>query len=64
VGCWNDDTQNVWWDGTQWATRATESGNTALYRWVPFAVPVTTTQVRLVVTGTQDGGTRVAELTP
>ena len=52
------------WDGTQWVTQADVSGNTALYRWIPFAAGVTTTQVRLVVTGTQDGYTRVAELTP
>jgi alpha-L-rhamnosidase len=40
------------------------SGNSALYRWIPFAASVNTSQVRVVVTGTQDGFTRIAELTP
>jgi alpha-L-rhamnosidase len=52
------------WDGSQWTTQATVSGNSAVSRWVPFSSPVTTTQVRTVVTGTQDGFTRVAELAP
>ncbi|MFC1402009.1 MULTISPECIES: family 78 glycoside hydrolase catalytic domain [Streptacidiphilus] len=53
------------WDGSQWVTQADVSGNTALYRWIPFAGEVTTTQVRVVVTSDQDGAfTRVAELTP
>ncbi|MFC1418051.1 alpha-L-rhamnosidase-related protein [Streptacidiphilus cavernicola] len=55
------------WDGTGWTTQAEVSGNSAVDRWIPFSTPVTTTQVRLVVTGsqTQNGNfTRVAELTP
>jgi hypothetical protein len=55
------------WDGTQWVTQATVSGNSALYRWIPFATTVSTSQVRVVVTAsqTQNGNfTRVAELTP
>ena len=55
------------WDGTQWVTQATVSGNTALYRWIPFAATVSTNQVRVVVTAsqTQNGNfTRIAELTP
>ncbi len=52
------------WDGSQWVTEATVSGNSSLGRWIPFASPVTTTQVRVVVTGTQDGFTRIAELSP
>ncbi|MEY9962740.1 alpha-L-rhamnosidase [Streptacidiphilus sp. MAP12-16] len=52
------------WDGSQWVTQADVSGNSALYRWIPFAAGVTTTQVRIVVTAAQDGFTRVAELTP
>jgi alpha-L-rhamnosidase len=52
------------WDGTQWVTQASVTGNTALYRWIPFASPVSSTQVRLTVTATADGFTRVAELTP
>ncbi|WP_052433071.1 alpha-L-rhamnosidase-related protein [Streptacidiphilus carbonis] len=55
------------WDGTAWTTRATVAGNTALDRWIPFDSPVTTSQVRLVVTAsqTQNGNfTRVAEFTP
>jgi alpha-L-rhamnosidase len=52
------------WDGTGWVTQANVSANSALYRWIPFPSVVTTTQVRLTVTATQDGFTRVAELTP
>jgi alpha-L-rhamnosidase len=52
------------WDGTQWTTRASVTGNSSVSRWVPFAAPVTTTQVRVVVTGTQDGFSRIAELSP
>jgi alpha-L-rhamnosidase len=52
------------WDGANWVTQATVSGNSQLYRWIPFAARVTTTQVRVAVTGTQDGYTRIAELTP
>ena len=54
-------------DGTAWTTQAQIAGNTALYRWIPFAGPVSTSQVRVVVTGseTQNGNfTRIAELTP
>ncbi|KIF74166.1 hypothetical protein QR77_09535 [Streptomyces sp. 150FB] len=50
------------WDGSGWVTRAEVSGNSALHRWIPFASPVTATQLRVVVTGTQDGFTRIAEL--
>ncbi|WP_329459502.1 family 78 glycoside hydrolase catalytic domain [Streptomyces sp. NBC_01497] len=52
------------WDGTGWVTEARVSGNADVSRWVPFASPVTTAQVRVVVTATQDGFTRIAELTP
>jgi alpha-L-rhamnosidase len=52
------------WDGSQWTTQATVTGNSQVYRWIPFTATVSTTQVRLVVTATQDGFTRVAELTP
>ncbi|MEY9962738.1 hypothetical protein ABIA33_000764 [Streptacidiphilus sp. MAP12-16] len=55
------------WDGTAWTTQAQVSGNSALDRWIPFSGPVTTSQIRLVVTAsqTQNGNyTRVAELTP
>ena len=52
------------WNGTNWVTQATISGNSQLYLWIPFTAPVTTTQVQVVVTGTQDGYTRIAELTP
>jgi alpha-L-rhamnosidase len=45
-------------------TQADVSGNTALYRWIPFGSPVTTAQVRVVVTGAQNTFTRIAELTP
>jgi Bacterial alpha-L-rhamnosidase 6 hairpin glycosidase domain/F5/8 type C domain len=55
------------WDGTQWTTQATVTGNSDLYRWIPFPQPVSTTQVRVVVTAsqTQNGNfTRIAELAP
>jgi alpha-L-rhamnosidase len=52
------------WNGSAWVTQAGVSGNSSVYRWIPFATPVTTSQVQVVVTGTQDGFTRVAELTP
>jgi hypothetical protein len=55
------------WDGSQWVTQASVTGNSALQRWIPFASPVTTTQVRAVVTASQvqNGNfTRIAELTP
>jgi Bacterial alpha-L-rhamnosidase 6 hairpin glycosidase domain len=55
------------WDGTQWVNQATVAGSSALYRWIPFATTVSTTQVRIVVTAsqTQNGNfTRIAELTP
>jgi hypothetical protein len=55
------------WDGANWTTRATVTGNASLARWVPFDAPVTTSRVRFVSTAsqTQNGNyTRVAELTP
>jgi alpha-L-rhamnosidase len=52
------------WDGAQWVTRATVTGNARTYRWIPFPAEVTTDRVRVVVTATQDGFTRIAELTP
>jgi hypothetical protein len=55
------------WDGTDWVTQAQVTGNTALYRWIPFPATVSTTQVRVVVTAsqTQNGNfTRIGELTP
>ncbi|MEV6635104.1 family 78 glycoside hydrolase catalytic domain [Actinoplanes sp. NPDC051470] len=52
------------WDGATWTTQATITGNTATNRWIPFRAPVTTTQVRVVVNGSQNLYSRVAELTP
>jgi alpha-L-rhamnosidase len=52
------------WDGSQWTTRATVSGSTALFRRIAFDRPVTTTQVRVVVTGAQNSFSRIAELAP
>jgi hypothetical protein len=55
------------WDGTGWATQAQVTGNSALYRWIPFPSTVSTAQVRVVVTAsqTQNGNfTRIGELTP
>jgi hypothetical protein len=55
------------WDGGQWVTQATVTGNSARYRWIPFRSAVSTGQVRIVVTGSQPQNgnfTRVGELTP
>ena len=56
------------WDGSAWQPAATVTGNSAVQVPVPFAAPVTTTQVRLTVTQDQDTPrgqfTRVNELWP
>lgn len=52
------------WDGAQWTTRATVSGNSSLHRWIPFSTPVTTSQVRVVVTAGVGAFSRITELTP
>jgi hypothetical protein len=55
------------WDGTAWTTVAQVAGNAALYRWIPFDSPVTTSRIRVAVTGSQPQNgafTRIAELTP
>lgn len=56
------------WDGSAWKTAATVAGNTQVRRAVPFAAPVSTTQVRITVTADQDTSkgdfTRVNEVYP
>jgi hypothetical protein len=56
------------WDGSQWTTQATVTGNTAVMRRVPFAAPVSTSQVRITVTKDQASSkgefTRINELYP
>jgi alpha-L-rhamnosidase len=52
------------WDGTQWVTQAAESANTSVYRWIPFAAPVSAAQMRIVGTGARNTFTRIAEFTP
>lgn len=52
------------WDGSDWVTRAEVTGNSDQYRWIPFAAPVSTDRLRVVVTADQDSWTRIAELTP
>ncbi|GLZ01731.1 hypothetical protein Acsp02_89820 [Actinoplanes sp. NBRC 103695] len=52
------------WDGATWTTQATITGNTARNRWIPFRAPVTTTRVRVVVNGSQNLWSRIAELAP
>jgi hypothetical protein len=55
------------WDGTGWVTQAQVTGNTDLYRWIPFPATVSTTQVRVVVNAsqTQNGNfSRLAEVAP
>ncbi|MEW1687571.1 family 78 glycoside hydrolase catalytic domain [Streptomyces sp. NPDC091265] len=48
------------WDGSQWVTAATVAHNSVTERWIPFDSAMTTAKVRVVVTGTQDGFTRIA----
>lgn len=55
------------WNGSAWVTQATVAGNTDVARRIPFTGPVSTSQVRVVVTAsqTQNGNyTRISELTP
>ncbi|MDI5963800.1 alpha-L-rhamnosidase-related protein [Streptantibioticus silvisoli] len=56
------------WDGTAWRTAATVTGNSDVQRPVPFASPVSTTRVRITVTGDQQTSagefTRVNEVYP
>jgi hypothetical protein len=55
------------WNGTAWVTSAQVSGNDSLYFWIPFASPVTTTHVQVIVTASQPQNgnfARIAELTP
>ncbi|MDT7806114.1 MAG: alpha-L-rhamnosidase [Actinomycetota bacterium] len=52
------------WDGAQWADQVHVTGNTAVYRWIPFPAPVTTTQVRIAVAAAQNSFSRIAEVTP
>jgi alpha-L-rhamnosidase len=52
------------WDGSQWTTEATVTANSSLSQRIPFTAPVTTTQLRVVIDGTQDGFSRIAELAP
>lgn len=52
------------WDGAQWLTQATITGNTEVSRWIPFTAPVSTTKVRVEITGAQASFSRIAELTP
>jgi alpha-L-rhamnosidase len=52
------------WDGEQWTTQATITGNTSVHRWIPFTTPISTDQVRVVVTAAQNSFSRIAELAP
>lgn len=55
------------WDGAGWTTQAQVTGNSQLYRWIPFPATVSTTGVRVLVTGSQTPNgnfSRIAELTP
>jgi alpha-L-rhamnosidase len=52
------------WDGADWVNAATVAGNTEVVRWIPFAAPVSTSQLRIVVTAAQNSFTRIAEVTP
>jgi hypothetical protein len=56
------------WNGSAWVQQAQVTGNGLVDRWIPFAAPVSTSQVQLTVTLDQDAYsgefTRVAELDP
>jgi len=55
------------WDGAEWVTRATVTGNDAVVRRIAFGEAVTTSRVRIVVTrdDARNGEfSRVAELSP
>ena len=56
------------WDGGAWRSAGSVTGNSSVQRQVPFAAPVTTTQVRITVTKNQAAGkgnyTRVNEVWP
>lgn len=56
------------WDGAAWKPAGTVTGNSSVQRRVPFAAPVTTSQVRITVTKNQAAGkgnyTRVNEVWP
>ncbi len=56
------------WNGSAWVQQAQVTGNDLVDRWIPFAAPVSTSQVQLTVTLDQDAYsgefTRVAELDP
>jgi hypothetical protein len=52
-----------YWDGTQWLTvpGGLVSGNTLVWRQVVFA-PLTTTKIRVSITGAADGWSRITEV--
>lgn len=56
------------WNGSDWTTQATVTGNTAIQRAVPFPQAVTTGQVRITVTKDQPSSrgdyTRINEVWP
>ena len=56
------------WNGSAWVQQAVVTGNSQVYRWIPFAAPVSTTQVQITVTKDQPAYagefTRVSELDP
>ena len=56
------------WNGSAWVQQAAVTGNSQVYRWIPFTAPVSTTQVQITVTKDQPvyAGefTRISELDP
>ncbi|GAA2522315.1 hypothetical protein Ahu01nite_068420 [Winogradskya humida] len=52
------------WNGSAWVTQGKVSASTAMTRTIAFADPVTTTKVRVVVTGVVNQSSRVAEVKP
>jgi alpha-L-rhamnosidase len=52
------------WNGSAWTTQGRVSASTAMTRTIAFADPVTTTRVRIVVTGVMNASSRIAEVKP
>ncbi|MGA2830336.1 MAG: alpha-L-rhamnosidase C-terminal domain-containing protein, partial [Streptosporangiaceae bacterium] len=56
------------WNGSAWVQQAAVTGNSQVYRWIPFTAPVSTTQVQITVTKDQPAYagefTRISELDP
>jgi alpha-L-rhamnosidase len=56
------------WNGSAWVQQAAITGNSQVYRWIPFTAPVSAAQVQITVTKDQPAYagefTRISELDP